>query len=130
MTEDPRDTLRIFLMQEVLPVGIAMVERARKGGVNKVAESFTSTEDPLQVLRKEGEPVAKSVREQLDKVSPGLGNPVVPVEVAVEVEISEDDQMLDKTSLMQCLERIQVGIEDLDNLLGDDCGVNSTSLGS
>jgi hypothetical protein len=81
----PFDTLRLALMQDVLPVGLALVERARAGGPGKVVESFTSgASDPLRELRDEGEPAAKGVRERLDQVSPGLGNPVMPVQVAVE----------------------------------------------
>jgi hypothetical protein len=81
----PFDTLRLALMQDVLPVGLALVERARAGGPGKVVEPFTSgASDPLRELRDEGEPAAKGVRERLDQVSPGLGNPVMPVQVAVE----------------------------------------------
>ena len=34
---NPLDQLRLTLMQEVLPVGLAMVERAREGGPARVA---------------------------------------------------------------------------------------------
>ena len=94
----PFDTLRLALMQDVLPVGLALVERARAGGPAKVAESFTSgVSDPLRELRDEGELAAKGVRERLDQVSPGLGNPVMPVQVAIEepsvevVDVIEED---------------------------------------
>lgn len=51
----PFDSLRLALMQDVLPVGLALVERARAGGPAKVVESFTSgAPDPLRELRDEG----------------------------------------------------------------------------
>ena len=82
MAADPLDTLRLTLMQDVLPVGLAVVERARKGGPREVLAAFEG--DPsgsLNRLREEGEPVASQVRQTLDRFQPGLGNPVVKVEV-------------------------------------------------
>jgi len=82
MAADPLDTLRLSLMQDVLPVGLAVVERARKGGPREVLAAFEG--DPsasLNRLRQEGEPVASQVRQTLDRFQPGLGNPVVKVEV-------------------------------------------------
>tara|TARA_B100000029_G_scaffold85655_1_gene76097 strand:- start:108 stop:497 length:390 start_codon:yes stop_codon:yes gene_type:complete len=123
MADDPIDTLRLFLMQDLLPVGIAIIERARKGGTFKATEPFTSSEDPFQLLRKEGETAAKIVREQLDKVRPGLGNPVVPVKVEVE---ERDPCPVDTEVLMDCLDRLQLGMEELEILLDGDCSKNAT----
>jgi hypothetical protein len=82
MAADPFDALRLTLMQDVLPVGLAVVERARKGGPRQVMAAFDgSSADPLGQLRQEGEPAASRVRAQLDQMSPGLGNPVMKVEV-------------------------------------------------
>lgn len=82
MAADPFDALRLTLMQDVLPVGMAVVERARKGGPREVMAAFDgSSADPLGQLREEGEPGASQVRENLDRLSPGLGNPVMKVEV-------------------------------------------------
>jgi hypothetical protein len=82
MAADPLDSLRLTLMQDVLPVGLAAVERVRKGGPQELIAAFDgSTPDPLAQLREEGETAATQVREQLDRVSPGLGNPVMKVEV-------------------------------------------------
>lgn len=78
---DPLDTLRLALMQEVLPVGMAVVERARKGGPREVVEAFTASPDPLAQLKQEGDPAARAVRQSLDQIQPGLGNPVMKVEV-------------------------------------------------
>jgi glutathione S-transferase len=82
MAADPLDSLRLTLMQDVLPMGLAAVERMRKGGPQGLIAAFDgSTPDPLAQLRQEGEPAATQLREQLDRVSPGLGNPVMKVEV-------------------------------------------------
>ncbi|WP_216907125.1 hypothetical protein [Synechococcus sp. CCY 0621] len=82
MAADPLDSLRLALMQDVLPLGLAVVERARKGGPAEVLAAFNGTSaDPLAQLRQEGEPAASQVRENLDRFQPGLGNPVMKVEV-------------------------------------------------
>lgn len=82
MAADPLDSLRLALMQDVLPLGLAVVERARKGGPAEVLAAFDGTSaDPLGQLRQEGEPAASQVRESLDRFQPGLGNPVMKVEV-------------------------------------------------
>jgi len=83
---DPRplDAVRLSLMQDVLPVGLALVERVRRGGPTRLVETFTGSAEPFQDLRSEGEPAARDLRDRLDQVSPGLGNPVM--EVAVEVD--------------------------------------------
>lgn len=82
MAADPFDALRLTLMQDVLPVGLAVADRVRKGGPREVLAAFDgSNPDPLGRLREEGEPAARSVRQNLDRVQPGLGNPVVKVDV-------------------------------------------------
>ena len=82
MAADPLDALRLTLMQDVLPVGLAVVERARKGGPRQVLEAFDgSSDDPLGRLREEGEPAASQLRDNLDRLQPGLGNPVMKVDV-------------------------------------------------
>ena len=114
-SDNPLDQLRLSLMQEVLPVGLAMVERARKGGPGKVVEVFTAgSEDPIADLRQEGEPVARDVREQLDQVSPGLGNPVMPVKVSVQ---DPDTAEMERQELNAMLERIAGRLETLRALL-------------
>ena len=137
MAENPIDSVRLSLMQDVLPVGIAMVERVRKGGTNKLAEAFASSDEPFQALRLEGEPAAKTLRERLDQFSPGLGNPVVSVKVDVDSTTNEIDEPLNQEPLNQeplnqeplneCLNRIQSGVEELESLLVDDGSFQSIS---
>ena len=82
MAGDPLDTLRLTLMQELLPVGLAVVERARRGGPGEVMAAFDGgSGEAISRLRQEGEPAARQVRDGLDRVQPGLGNPVVRVSV-------------------------------------------------
>jgi hypothetical protein len=82
MAADPLDALRLTLMQDVLPVGLAVVERVRKGGPKEVLAAFDGrSADPLGSLREEGEPAARTVRDNLDRLQPGLGNPVMKVDV-------------------------------------------------
>ncbi|MEB3156326.1 MAG: hypothetical protein VKO26_02675 [Cyanobacteriota bacterium] len=82
MAADPFDALRLTLMQDVLPVGLAMVDRVRKGGPKEVLAAFDGrSADPLGSLRQEGEPAARTLRDTLDRLQPGLGNPVLKVEV-------------------------------------------------
>lgn len=93
MPPDPFDNLRLTLMQQVLPVGLALVERVRRGGPGELASAFDSREgDPLDRLREEGEPAASRLRAQLDQVTPGLGNPVMSVRVREVDETTASDQ--------------------------------------
>ena len=123
MAADPLDALRLTLMQEVLPVGLAVVERARRGGPRDVIEAFSAQDDPLQQLRQEGEPVARQVRESLDRLQPGLGNPVMKVEVR---DVPGDDQpdvaapafeTHEREELQQALVRIGARLTQLEQRL-------------
>lgn len=131
MAADPLDTLRLTLMQDVLPVGLAMVERARKGGPREVLAAFG--DDPstsLDRLRQEGEPVASQVRQTLDRFQPGLGNPVVKVDVregqpaapVVDLEAAAgaapDPGADDTTDLHATLARISGRLAELERRLG------------
>ena len=81
MASQPLDALRLAVMQEWLPLGLAVVDRARRGGVGAVVEGFTQADDSLVQLRQEGEPAARQLRDSLDRLQPGLGNPVMKVQV-------------------------------------------------
>ena len=95
-SDNPLEQLRLSLMQEVLPVGLAVLERARQGGPGKVVEAFTtSSDDPLNTLKQEGEPTARSVRDQPDALSPGLGNPVMSVSVSVDEPPENQEELLE-----------------------------------
>lgn len=123
MASDPLDALRLTLMQEVLPVGLAVVERARRGGPRDVIEAFSAQDDPLEQLRQEGEPAARQVRESLDRLQPGLGNPVMKVEVR-DVQADEPASgaspaadASDRQELQQALARIGDRLTQLEQRL-------------
>jgi hypothetical protein len=131
MAADPLDVLRLTLMQEVLPVGLAVVERARRGGPREVLAAFDGSQaDPLDHLRQEGEPLASQVRESLDRLQPGLGNPVLKVEVrdvpsepAVSVAAPSLQVEADPAELQGTLERIADRLALLESrLLGEESG--------
>ena len=119
MATDPFDALRLTLMQDLVPVGLAVVDRARKGGPQAVLAAFDGrSEDPLGSLRQEGEPAASQLRQGLDRVSPGLGNPVMKVEVHDVAAEAADPQ--DALELQQGLARIAERLELLEQRLESD----------
>ena len=117
----PLDSLRLALMQEVLPMGLAFVDRVRTEGPAKAVESVARGEDPLGDLREQGEAAARELRERLDQISPGLGNPVMSVQVEVdepgESQDSLDSDPDDASQLQDVLARIDGRLQRLDALL-------------
>ncbi|MFZ9753921.1 MAG: hypothetical protein ACO3B3_10265 [Cyanobium sp.] len=134
MASDPLDALRLTLMQEVLPVGMAVVERVRKGGPREVLAAFEGdAADPLDRLRREGEPAASQLRQTLDRLQPGLGNPVMKVDVrdvpAEPVATAADPLQAggprvsaagasDPAELLEALARITARLDALEQRLG------------
>ena len=114
MAADPLDSFRLKLMQELLPVGLAVADRARKGGAKDVMAAFQAGDgDPLEQLRQEGEGAASQVRQRLDRLRPGLGNPVMKVEVRDVPDqpgepLSKDDSAAVQEGLGRIAERLQL----------------------
>ena len=114
MAADPLDSFRLKLMQELLPVGLAVADRARKGGAKDVMAAFQAGDaDPLEQLRQEGEGAASQVRQRLDRLRPGLGNPVMKVEVRDVPDgpgepLSPDDTAALQEGLGRIAERLQL----------------------
>ena len=129
MPDDSFDSLRLSLMQDALPVGLAMVDRVRRGGARKMVEAFTDSSDPLQELRVEGEAAARSVRDRLDQVSPGLGNPVMAVNVAVDDVVVNSPDPQDQQILLEVLARIEGRLDALQLHLQKDVGEKSPTSG-
>lgn len=118
MARDPFDALRLALMQEVLPLGLGAAERVRKGGPGELWAAFAGGEaDPLSQLREEGEPAASRLREQLDQVSPGLGNPVLKVEVRDVAPEPEAAQSADPAELQERLQAMEERLRLLEQRL-------------
>ena len=114
MTQDKRERIHSYLMENILPVGIAVLDRGKEGGPRKVLEVFSSTNEPFHLLREEGEEAAILFRERLDNVVPGLGNPIVAVNV------SDESAFEDRETLIRCLSKIETGLEELDKHLNQD----------
>lgn len=120
MAADPLDSLRLTLMQDVLPVGLAVAERARRGGPRDVIEAFSRSGDPLAQLKDEGETAARQVRDSLDRLQPGLGNPVMKVDVRdvpTEAPVAETSALNDRQELQQALARISGRLTQLEQRL-------------
>jgi len=127
MAGEPLDSLRLALMQDVLPLGLAVVERARRGGPREVIAAFEAGEsDPLSRLRQEGEPAARQLRDNLDRLQPGLGNPVVKVSVRDVPDAATDaphdhhggePEAQDPAELQQALSRIASRLSLLESRL-------------
>ena len=117
----PLDSLRLALMQEVLPMGLAFVDRVRTDGPAKAVESVARGDDPLGDLREQGEVAAREVRERLDQISPGLGNPVMSVQVEVDEPVAPQDSLdsdhSDASQLQDVLTRIDGRLQRLDALM-------------
>ena len=127
MAADPLDALRLTLMQDVLPVGLAVADRARRGGPREVLAAFDGNQpDPLGRLRQEGEPAASQLRDSLDRLQPGLGNPVLKVEVqdggTVPPEPEPDSS--DVAELQVALARIANRLDQLERRL---CGASPSA---
>jgi hypothetical protein len=119
MAAEPLDALRLTLMQDVLPVGLAAAERVRRGGARELLAAFDGSHaDPLGQLRQEGEPAASQVRDNLDRLQPGLGNPVLKVEV--HDVVNDPVEPVDPAELQEALARIAARLDLLERrLLGD-----------
>jgi len=98
-----------------------MEDRVSQGGATKVVESFTGSAGPFSDLRDEGQASARVVRERLDQVSPGLGNPVIEVTVDVDPEPAQSPPLQttseDGESLHQVLARIESRLDQLQQSL-------------
>ena len=121
MADEKLDRIRLAFMQDILPVGLAILDRARKGGIGSVLKVINESTDPLGDLRKEGDSAAQDFREKLDNVSPGLGNPVMEVKVSVKTEKDTDNTvLLDDSSLVPILLRIEDRLDQLRLFLKDN----------
>ncbi|WP_164923193.1 hypothetical protein [Prochlorococcus marinus] len=98
-------------MEDFLPVGMAFIERVQKGGLAKVIDGVTSSDDPIQTFRGEGSSAAQLIREKLDEFVPGLGNPALEVKVSTNTYEENDD------TLVQILSRIEDRVDKINSCL-------------
>ena len=118
MAKDQLRDLHLFAMESVLPLGMGIINNARTGGFEKIMKVI-KTKDPFSEFQVDGETSAKIVRDKIDQLMPGLGHPVVSVDVTVEENYS-DNEINDKDSLIATLSRIDSQLDQLRHYLKND----------
>ena len=118
MAKDQLRDFHLFAMESVLPFGMGVMKNAKNGGLKKIINVFKS-KDPFSEFQVDGENSAKKVRDKIDQLIPGLGYPVVSVDVTVE-ENYPDYKKNDKDSLISTLNRIDNNLDRLRYCIKDD----------
>ena len=115
MAKDQIRDLHLFAMESALPFGMGIINNAKTGGFQKIIDVLKS-KDPYSEFQVDGKTSAKAVRDKIDKVIPGLGYPVVSVDVTVE-ENYPDYESNDQDSLVSTLNRIDSELDKLRHYL-------------
>ena len=118
MAKDQLRDLHLFAMESVLPFGIGIINNARTGGLQKII-NVCKSKDPFSEFQVDGETSAKTVRDKIDQLIPGLGHPVVSVDVTVEENFT-DYEMKDRESLVLILNRIDTQLDQMRQYLKND----------
>ena len=121
MAKDQLRDFHLFAMESALPFGMGIIKNAKTGGFQKIMDVIKS-KDPFSEFQVDGENSAKKVRDKIDELIPGLGHPVIAVDVTVE-ENYPDGKITDRDSLISALNRIDNRLENLKNLL-DNSSIN------
>ena len=121
MAKDQLRDFHIFAMESALPFGMGIIENAKSGGFQKIMDVLKS-KDPFSELLVDGETSAKTIRDKIDNFIPGLGYPVVSVDVTVEENLSKYDGN-DQDSLVSTLNRIDRELDQLRRYF-NDCSKN------
>ena len=118
MAKDQLRDLHLFAMESALPFGMGIINNARTGGLQKIMNVFQS-KDPFSEFQVDGETSAKAVRDKIDQLIPGLGHPIVSVDVTME-ENQTDYEINDQDSLVSTLQRIDKQLDELSHYLNND----------
>ena len=118
MAKDKLRDLHLFAMESALPFGIGVINNAKNGGLQKIIDVL-KRKDPFSEFQVDGESSAKIVRDKIDQLIPGLGHPVVSVDVTVE-EKNPDYDTNDADSLASTLKRIDNQLSQLRRYIGND----------
>ena len=118
MAKDQLSDFHLFAMESALPFCMGIIKNAKTGGVQKIMDVIKS-KDPFSEFQVDGETSAKTVRDKIDQLIPGLGYPVVPVDVTVE-ENYPDYESNDKDSLVATLNRIDSDLDHLRRMVSND----------
>ena len=117
MAKDQLRDFHLFAVESVLPFGMGIIKNAKTGGLKKIMDVFKS-KDPFSEFQVDGEISAKTVRDKIDQLIPGLGYPVVSVDVTVE-ENYPDYESNDQDSLVSTLNRIDSNLDQLRHFFYD-----------
>ena len=118
MAKDQLRNLHLFAMESALPLGMGILENAKTGGIQKVIDVL-KLEDPFSAFQVDGENSAKAFRDKIEQIIPGLGYPVVSVDVTV-AENYPDYKNNDEDALVSTLNRIDTELDQLKRLIRDD----------
>ena len=118
MAKDQLRDLHVFAMESALPLGLGIINNAQTGGLKKIMDVFKS-KDPFTEFKVDGKKSAKKVRDKIDQLVPGLGYPVVSVDVSVE-ENYPDYESNEQNSLVSTLNRIDSELDKLRYYLSND----------
>ena len=118
MAKDLLKDFHLFAVESALPFGIGIIKNAKAGGFQKIKDVFKS-KDPFSELQVDGATSAKLIRDKIDQLIPGLGYPVVSVDVTV-VEKDPQHESNDQDSLVSVLNRIDTDLTQLRRLISND----------
>ena len=118
MAKDQLRDFHLFAMESALPFGMGIIQNAKTGGFQKIMDVIKS-KDPFSEFQVDGESSAKTVRDKIDELIPGLGHPVVSVDVTVE-DNYPDYESNDRDSLVSTLNRIDSQLDQLRHYLKND----------
>ena len=118
MAKDKLRDLHLFSIESALPFSMGIIDNAKTGGLKKILDVFGS-KDPFSEFQVDGQTSAKKVRDKIDQLIPGLGHPVVSVDVTVD-ENYPNDETNDQESLVSTLNRIDSQLDQLRHYLNND----------
>ena len=118
MAKDQLRDFHLFAMESALPFGMGIIKNAKKGGFQKIIDVLKS-KDPFSEFQVDGETSAKIFRDKIDQLIPGLGYPVVSVDVTVE-DNYPDFEGNDQESLVSTLNKIDNKLDKLRRFINND----------
>ena len=111
MAKDQLRDLHLFALESALPFGMGILHNAKTGGLKKIMDVCKS-KDPFLEFQVDGKTSAKIARDQMDQFIPGLGHPVISVDVTIE-DNHPDHEINDQDALVSTLNRIDNQLDQL-----------------
>ena len=118
MAKDQLRDFHLFAIESALPLSMGIFKNAKTGGLQKIIDVCKS-QDPFSEFQVDGEADAKTLRDKIDQWIPGLGHPVVSVDVTVE-ENNPKSERYDQESLVSALNRIDSELDQLRRFISKD----------